>query len=92
MEQPKLTFDDIGLASRLARGQEADPLPVDAATVSFRYKRFLIPGFQRQLEDARDPLIVLQVSDVDSPLKIEIFRLESDRSSRKSLRYLSFLS
>jgi len=67
-------------------------LPENAPPVAFGHERLLIAFFERELEDARDPLVVVEVPDANSPLKIQIFRLKSDGSAGKCPDRLEFFA
>ena len=78
-EQPKLTCEESGLASRSARGRKAihcqkTPRPQRSVT-----KPCWIARLQGQLQDARNALILFQIAYVNAAAEIQKFRPETNR-------------
>ena len=78
-EQPKLTCEESGLASRSARGRKAIHCQKTPAAPALRDESLLIARLQGQLQDAGDALILFQISHMDAAAEIQEFRPETNR-------------
>ena len=58
--------------------QVADPLPVNAASPALGHEGLGVAGLKRQLQNARDALVVLEIPHMDAAAEIEILGPESE--------------